>query len=312
MKILVTGGAGFIGSWVAEGFINLGHNVVIVDNLSSGLESNIPRGAKFYPMDINAPEIERVFAEEKFDIVDHHAAQVDLLKSIDNPEKDIESNLLGTLRLLEHSVKYGVKKFIFASSGGAIYNEILGLPSTEELEYFPPSPYGINKLAAEKYIQYFHRMHGLGYIVLRYSNVYGPRQGLSAESGVVSIFTQRMLSNQAISIYGDGNQTRDFLYVEDAVRANTMALNSEIVGVFNISTNKQTSIKELFSYLKALTGYSGFPEYTEGRVGEVKHSWLSNEKAKQVLNFEPIFDLKTGLKRTIEYYRSRVSSAKNR
>ncbi|MGB9561669.1 MAG: NAD-dependent epimerase/dehydratase family protein, partial [bacterium] len=245
MRILVTGGAGFIGSWVAEILLEYGHYVVIVDNLSNGLKSNIPSGAKFYKLDILSDEIDKLFASERFDVVNHHAARIDLFSSKANPDEDIRVNLTGTINLLKHSVKHGVRRFVFASSGGAIYNPEFGLPSKEEYEYAPPSPYGINKLAAEKYILYFNREYGLGYTILRYSNVYGPRQGLSFESGVVSIFARAMLKNDNVVIFGDGTQTRDFVYVEDIARVNRVATEGNFNGTFNISSSKGTTINEL-------------------------------------------------------------------
>ena len=303
MRILVTGGAGFIGSWVAEEFLKKGHKVCIIDNLSTGKEKNIPDGADFVKLDILSDRLEELFREKKFDAVDHHAAQIDLRTSIDNPENDLKANVLATLKLLHLCARYEVKKFIFASSGGAIYSEDLPFPSKEGREHFPPTPYGIHKLTSEKHLNFYSKYYGLNGIVLRYSNIYGPRQRATEESGVVPIFIRQMLNKKEVRIFGDGKQTRDFLYVEDVVQANVLALEKGGSGVFNISSGKETTVNQLFDILAELTDYNRKPVYLPPRKGEVKRSLLDNRRALDVLGFEPSYTIKEGLCRTVESYK---------
>jgi len=234
MKILVTGGAGFIGSHVVDAYLELGHEVVVVDNLSSGSIENLNPKAKFYEMDIRDSDIEDLFKNEKPDVVNHHAAQMDVRKSVEDPIYDADVNIIGSLNLLQNCIKYGVKKFIFASTGGAIYGEQDYFPADEEHPTRPLSPYGVAKLTVEKYLYFYKEVHGLNYVVLRYANIYGPRQNPHGEAGVVAIFTSKMLKGEQPVINGDGFQTRDYTFVGDVVRANVLALSYEKSDVFNI------------------------------------------------------------------------------
>jgi UDP-glucose 4-epimerase len=229
MKILVTGGAGFIGSHVVDAYLELGHEVVVVDNLSSGSIENLNPKAKFYKMDIRDSDIEDLFKNEKPDIVNHHAAQMDVRKSVEDPIYDADVNIIGSLNLLQNCIRYGVKKFIFASTGGAIYGEQDYFPADEEHPTRPLSPYGVAKLTVEKYLYFYKEVHGLNYVVLRYANIYGPRQNPHGEAGVVAIFTSKMLKGEQPVINGDGFQTRDYTFVGDVVRANVLALNYDKV-----------------------------------------------------------------------------------
>ncbi|HZY10966.1 MAG TPA: NAD-dependent epimerase/dehydratase family protein, partial [Bacteroidota bacterium] len=225
MNILVTGGAGFIGSHVADACISSGHSVFIIDDLSMGKREYLNSNAKFLKMDIRDEKVREVFQKEKFDVLIHHAAQMDVRKSVDDPLFDASVNIVGTLNLLENCRSSGVRKFIFASTGGAIYGEQDYFPADETHPVRPCSPYGVSKLSIEKYLNYYHVVYGLNYICLRYANVYGPRQNPHGEAGVVAIFTSKMLSGDQPVINGNGKQTRDYVYVEDVVRANLSALS---------------------------------------------------------------------------------------
>ena len=236
MKILVTGGAGFIGSHIVNAYIDGGHDVIIIDNLSSGEMKLINPKAKFYHLDIHSPEVKTILEKEKITVINHHAAQISVSASVSDPLFDANSNIIGTLQLLQNAVLLDVEKFIFASTGGAMYGEQKTFPASEEHPCQPLSPYAISKLCAEKYINYFGMQHDLNTTVLRYSNVYGPHQNPHGEAGVVAIFCERLLKGQQPIINGDGEQTRDFVYVQDIVKANIIALNLECTGIFNGGT----------------------------------------------------------------------------
>ncbi|HQU74710.1 MAG TPA: NAD-dependent epimerase/dehydratase family protein, partial [Calditrichia bacterium] len=236
MKILITGGAGFIASNVADRYIELGHEVVIVDNLVTGQRENIPEKATFYEMDICDPELAAVFEKEKPEVVNHHAAQLDVRKSVADPIYDANINVLGSLNILQNCAKFGTRKFIFASTGGAIYGEQDYFPADEHHPNQPLSPYGITKLATEKYLYFFNDSYGLTYTILRYANVYGPRQNPHGEAGVVAIFARRMLKGEQPMINGSGEQTRDYVFVGDVVKANELALTGGDNTIFNIGT----------------------------------------------------------------------------
>ena len=230
MKVLVTGGAGFIGSHVTDRLIDAGAEVVVVDNLSSGKRGTVNPRARLHEMDIGAEGIRQLFEQEHFDCVDHHAAQMNVRRSVDDPIFDARVNILGSLNLLQAAVATGVKKFVFASTGGAIYGEQLTFPADETHQTWPMSPYGIAKLSVEKYLAFYHEVYGLSYTALRYANVYGPRQDPHGEAGVVAIFGQRLLAHESAIINGDGEQTRDFVYVDDVVRANVLATTTDLRG----------------------------------------------------------------------------------
>jgi UDP-glucose 4-epimerase len=303
MRILVTGGAGFIGSWVAQRFIEQGHNVSIIDNLLSGKEKNIPTGAKFYKIDIQ-DRLEEIFEKEKPEIVSHHAAQIDVRKSVADPIFDANINILGTINLLENSIKYNIKKFIFASSGGVIYGEANFIPTAETAEVNIFSPYGASKRSAEIYLQYYKNIYNLRFVALRYGNVYGPRQDPHGEAGVIAIFTQKMLQGQTPSIFGNGNQIRDYVYVEDVAKANLLALDYEGEhSIFNIGTSRGTQVNELYKKIANLIGFKNSPHYTAPRKGELQESALDSELAKKHLIWSPSVMLDEGLKKTVDYFK---------
>lgn len=306
MKILVTGGAGFIGSQVVDRYLAEGHQVVIVDDLSTGQIKNVNPQARFYNLDICHPELEDIFAQEKPEIVNHHAAQIDVRKSVQDPLFDARVNIMGMVNLLEKSLRHGVTKFIFASSGGAIYGEQPeGTdPPDENTPLHPLSPYGVAKATGELYLYYYQAIHNLSYVALRYGNVYGPRQDPFGEAGVVAIFTKKLLSNGQPLINGDGKQTRDYVYVEDVVEANLHALNPSVCGPFNIGTGIEVSVNELFRRLLAITGKSVPEVHGPPKAGEQRRSVLNCQKAANFLKWRPRVSLTEGLKRTVEYFKS--------
>lgn len=308
MKILVTGGAGFIGSHVVDFYIKEGHDVLIVDNLSSGRRENINPRAKFEEVDIrDFEELKKVFDAFKPEIVNHHAAQISVVYSMQNPKLDIDINIKGTLNLLELTREFKVKKFIFASTGGALYGEPEKLPCDEAHPILPLAPYGIDKEAAEHYIRIYSNAYKLDYVILRYANVYGPRQDPFGEAGVVAIFTERMLEDKECFIFGNGEQKRDFVFVEDVANANLLALKytpqNDTLPIFNIGTGKLTSVNNLFKTLSNLLGYKKEPVYKPKREGEVFEISLDSKKAKKHLKWEPIYSLNKGLEITVNWFK---------
>ncbi len=303
MKVLVTGGAGFIGSHIVDRLLEDGYEVVIVDDLSSGKERNINKRAKFYKVNIQASELESIFQKEQPDYVDHHAAQIDVRRSVSDPVFDAKINVLGTINILKNCIEHKVKKVIFASSGGAVYGEQEVFPASETHPLRPISPYGITKLVAEHYLYYYKAVYGLDYVSLRYANVYGPRQDPFGEAGVVAIFIQKMLNKEQPTINGDGEQTRDFVYVEDVVNANILAIkNNSPVNIFNIGTGKETTINQMFHYLKENINSSFGEKHGLAKQGEQLRSVLDCTMAKEFLRWEPRVDLLNGLKITCEYF----------
>lgn len=303
MKILVTGGAGFIGSHVADAFIEQGHEVVIVDNLSMGRMENVNPQAKFVNMNIQDPQIAELFENEGFDVVNHHAAQMDVRLSVADPIFDAQNNIFGTINLLQAAQKNGVKKIIFISSGGAIYGEQDYFPADEEHPTRPLSPYGITKLTGEKYVQFYQHVYNLNFVILRYANVYGPRQNPKGEAGVVAIFSSRMLTGGQPVINGDGLQTRDYVFVRDVVNANLKALDYEESNYFNIGTGIETTVNELFHELNHLTNANAKEVHRAAQPGEQMRSVLNIEKAKKILNWTPQISLNEGLAKTVEYFK---------
>ena len=256
MKILITGGAGFIASHVTDKYIEEGHDVVIVDNLTTGKEININPKAKFYKIDIQ-DDLDVIFKTEKPDIVNHHAAQMNVRVSVDNPIKDAKTNIMGLINLLKTSVKYNVKKFIFVSSGGVVYSEDNIFPIKETGKKEPKSPYGITKYTGEQYVKFFAKTYGLKYSILRYSNVYGPRQNPKGEAGVISIFSTLMLKNEQPIIFGDGLQLRDYVYVQDVVELNVKVLTMGDNEPYNVGTSVETDVNQIFDFIKEITEYQG-------------------------------------------------------
>lgn len=305
-KIIVTGGAGFIGSHIADKYIDEGHEVTVIDNLSTGRKKNINPKAKFYHADIRDRGIEDIFKKDRPEIINHHAAQMDVRKSTENPYFDADVNILGTIGLLEKSVKYGVKKFIFASSGGAIYGEQNVFPASEDHQTFPLSPYGVSKLAGEKYIYYYSTNFGLEYISLRYSNVYGPRQNPEGEAGVIAIFIGKLLRGEQPVVNGDGEQTRDYVYVGDVVDANLRVTMKNVKGGFNIGTEIETSVNTVLSKLIGITGSDLKGVHGPPKKGEQRRSVLECSKAKEMFGWRPEVTLEEGLRRTVDYFRKAI------
>ncbi len=303
MNILVTGGAGFIGSNVCDEYRSLGHKVFVVDNLSNSENSFLNADDIFYKRDIYSDDLESIFKENRIDVINHHAAQINLRDSIVNPINDLRINVEGTLNLLQLAVRYKVNKFIFASSGGAIYGEQEYFPADEKHIVQPISPYGISKATIEKYLNFYNSFFGLNYVVLRYSNAFGDRQGNSGESGVVSIFIKNILSGKPSTINGEGTNTRDYIYVKDIVKANVKALNYGTSDVFNISSGIETDLNSLAEQIKQLSdpGYTFL--HTEGIRGEQCRSCLDNTKAKKLLDWSPEFTLKEGLELTYKWFK---------
>lgn len=302
-KVLVTGGAGFIASHIADRYISEGYDVVVVDDLSSGKVENLNPKAVFYKIDIRDKGISAIFEKERPEIVNHHAAQMDVRRSVADPVFDAEVNILGMLNLLQNSVRYGAKKFVFASSGGAVYGEQDIFPAPESHQTNPVSPYGISKLAGEKYLFYYKEVHGLDYVALRYANVYGPRQNPHGEAGVVAIFTTKLLKGEQPVINGDGRQTRDYVYVRDVVEANWQATIRDFCGPVNIGTGVETDVNELFMNLVKLTGSDAKEVHGPAKAGEQKRSVIDNRKASDVLGWRPKVELDEGLRETVEFFK---------
>jgi UDP-glucose 4-epimerase len=317
MKILVTGGCGFIGSHVTDLFVNNGHEVVIVDDLSSGNLENKNEKARFYSADICGPVIDSIIREEKPDIIDHHAAQISVPQSVRDPLGDAEVNIKGTLRLLELSRVCGVRKFIFSSTGGAIYGEANSVPTSEEYVPQPASPYAISKFACEHYIRFYGVHHGLDYVILRYSNVYGPRQIPHGEAGVVAIFTEALFKKDLPTLYyfpgePDG-MVRDYCYVKDIAAANLLAVKTDKRGMYNIGTGRGTTTRELyFGIIRALrqkgvdlTPAFDHPNTGGAREGDIRVSTLNTGRAQADLGFSTAFPLDAGLDETVAWYLSK-------
>ncbi len=303
MKILVTGGAGFIGSHIVDKYVELGNDVVVIDNLSTGRIQNLNPKAKFYQMDIADEKIIEIFAREKFDIVNHQAAQIDVRISVNDPTFDAKTNIIGSLNVYESAKKTGVKKIIFASSGGAIYGEQVNFPAIETDPTEPLSPYGITKLVNEKYLNYYRLVHNIDFVALRYANVYGPRQNFMGEAGVVAIFIYKMLTNAQPIINGDGFNTRDYIYISDVVEANVIALKENCSGIFNIGTGIEHNVNYVFNKLKELTGSNCSELHGEPKAGEQRRSVISYQKIQNAFGWIPKVDFETGLAMTVEYFK---------
>jgi UDP-glucose 4-epimerase len=304
MKVLVTGGAGFIGSHVVDALIKQGYQVAMVDNLSTGRLENINPAATFYQVDICSPELEKIFEKERPELVNHQAAQTVIQKSMEDPVFDAKQNILGSLNLILQCLRFGVKKIAYASSGGAVYGEPKYRPADESHPVGPISYYGISKHTVEHYLHLSHLEDSLSYVVLRYSNVYGPRQSPKGEAGVVAIFTSQMLQGKRPTIFGKGDKTRDYVYVSDVVTANLLAMERGENGVYNIGTGVETSDQEIFDLLAELTGYQGNPHYAPVRKGEIYRICLDYSKARKAIGWQPQFLLREGLTETVNYYRS--------
>jgi UDP-glucose 4-epimerase len=306
---LVTGGVGFIGSHLVDRLLSLGYKVVVVDNLTTGKAKNLNPAAAFHHSDITQASVDEVFQRERPNLVFHLAAQVSVAQSTRDPVGDARINLLGTLHLLEVARRYEIEKFIYSSTGGALYGEPETNPCTEEHPIVPLSPYGVSKYQAEQYLELYHRLYRLNYTTLRYGNVYGPRQDPHGEAGVVAIFAQAMLEGMATQIFGDGGQERDFIYVDDVVEANVCAITRGDGQAFNIGTGEGTSVTRIFQALRDIIGYDRAPVYRPPRLGEVYRISLDWGKAARELGWTPRVGLEEGLRRTVEYFRRAAKAA---
>lgn len=306
MKILVTGGAGFIGSNIVDAYVERGHEVHVLDDLSTGQRRNLNARATLHELDIAKPEAARLVEAIKPDVLSHHAAQMDVRHSVADPAFDARVNIIGFINLLEGAKNAGVRKVIFASSGGAVYGEQNVFPAGEEHRTEPASPYGVSKRAGELYLSYYHQAFGLPYIALRYANIYGPRQSAKGEAGVVAIFLSLLLAGKNPVINGDGRQTRDYVYVGDVVAANVAALESSFVGPINIGTGVETDVVQIFQSLRDAVGSSIDARHGPAKPGEQRRSCLDARRAVEVLGWRPQMALAEGLRRTAAYYRENV------
>ena len=299
VRVLLTGGAGFIGSHVADRLINGGHEVAIVDDLSTGKRENVSEGVKLYVRNVRSGCAE-VFEEFRPRALCHQAAQMDVRRSVREPDFDADVNVLGTVRLLQNCVRYGVEKVVFASTGGAVYGQQQEFPAAEDHPQYPLSPYGVSKLAGERYLHFYGVQYGLSYAALRYANVYGPRQDPHGEAGVVAIFSENLAAGRASTINGTGEQTRDYVYVGDVARSNVLALEGEgPPGAYNIGTGVETSVNELYERMCRLLGRNLPPDRGPQPPGEQARSSVDPSKAGRLLNWYPEVDLTTGLKETL-------------
>lgn len=308
MKILVTGGAGFIGSHIVDRLILEGYEVVVVDNLIGGRREQVNPYATFYKADLMDPSLVDILQHERPQVISHQAAQINVSHSVRNPIEDATINILGSLNLLESARKCGTEKVIYASSGGAIYGEPNYLPCDEEHPIRPLSPYGVSKHTVEQYLLMYQQVYGMNFIALRYGNVYGPRQNTAGEAGVISIFSQRMLKAEEIHIFGNGEQTRDFIYVTDIAEANLLSIREGNSQSLNIGTGVGTSVNEVFKRLQDITRYEHQPVHIESRPGEVFAIHLTYNKAASILNWKPKINLLEGLERTAAFFRTQVEN----
>lgn len=307
-RVLVTGGAGFIGSHIAEAYLREGWEVVVLDDLSRGQESNVPKGARFVRADIRSPEARQSIATGRFDVLNHHAAQIDVRVSVDRPSFDSHINVVGFVNLLEGAGEGGVRRVIFASSGGVVYGDPAVIPTPETAPKLPVSPYGVSKLAGEYYMRALAALRGFEGIPLRYANVFGPRQDPKSEAGVVSIFVSRLLAGQSLTIFGDGRQTRDYVFVKDVARASVLAASVAIPRnggfdgpAFNIATSVQRNVLDLAASVGQVLGRKPELEYDQPRPGELLRSALDVSKAKKVLGWTPQYVFEDGLRELVDW-----------
>jgi len=303
LRVLVTGGAGFIGSNIADALVAHGHTVLVVDDLSSGRKENVPAAASLVELDIRSPDLRSVVESFRPDVLCHHAAQIDVRRSVADPSYDAEVNVVGTLRLLEHCRAAGTRRILFASTGGAIYGEQEVFPVTETHPARPISPYGVAKLSAEHYLHYYSVEHGLRSTCLRYANVYGPRQNPHGEAGVVAIFTNKLLAGETPVINGTGEQTRDFVFVGDVVQANVLALEKDLVGTYNVGTGVETSVNALYECIRQTLGSDEGALHVPGKPGEQLRSSLDSSALTRATGWRPATGLDAGIARTVAYFR---------
>jgi UDP-glucose 4-epimerase len=309
MRILVTGGAGFIGSHVVDAFVAAGHQVSVLDDLSTGLRENLNRQARFHQLDVQDAAVADVFRRERPELLCHHAAQMDVRRSVADPVFDARVNLVGLLNLMEHGRQHGLKRVLFASTGGAIYGEQDVYPAPETHKTEPVSPYGVAKLASERYLFFYWVAYGISYAALRYANVYGPRQNPHGEAGVVAIFSEKLLRGEQPVINGDGRQTRDYIHVSDLVRANLAAAQSDYTGALNLGTGVEIDVNTLFAHLVRLCGSPAREQHGPAKPGEQQRSVIDNALARRVLGWQPEIALQDGLRQTVEFFRARLNAA---
>ncbi|MFH1140820.1 MAG: NAD-dependent epimerase/dehydratase family protein [Chloroflexota bacterium] len=302
-KALVTGGAGFIGSHLVDRLVQDGSRVAVVDNLATGRRENVHPSALFHCVDLRAPDLAEVFGKERPQVVFHLAAQTSVVRSVEEPAEDARNNILGSINLLEQCRRFGVERFIYSSTGGALYGEPEKLPCAETHPVRPLSPYGASKYAVEIYVHYFGRLAGFRYTILRYGNVYGPRQDPHGEAGVIAMFAKRMLEGREVVIFGDGNQERDFVYVSDVVEANVKTLEQEENESYNIGTGTGTSVNTVFERLAQIVNYDKPPRYEPPRPGEVYKIYLDVRKARRSLGWVAEVDLEAGVRLTVKHLR---------
>ena len=314
-RVLVTGGAGFIGSHIADAYLAAGEDVWIVDNLSSGRRENVPSKAEFLELDIRDDDVRSLFQEVRFDLVNHHAAQIDVRTSVLDPMKDASINVHGLLNLTEAAMEVGVQRFIYVSSGGVVYGEPEELPTPETAPKSPLSPYGVTKRTGEHYLYYYQAIRGLEYVALRYANVFGPRQDPHGEAGVVAIFCDRLLSGEPLTIFGEGEQTLDYVYVGDVVAANMLAsdtLMAEGIGLdtraFNVGTGSRTSVNQLADMLESIAGNPCGRNRQPARPGELRHSALNSGRLRKC-GWAPAHTLEEGLRETFDYIANQRAGA---
>ncbi len=311
-KVLVTGGAGFIGSHLVDGLLDNGYDVAVVDNLSSGQLRNLNHQATFHHAELNDVRLTQIIQRERPEIVFHLAAQSSVRRSAIDPVADADSNVMGTIRLIAAAAAEGVEKFIFSSTGGAIYGDPETIPCDEDTPVNPLTPYALSKYVGEQYLELFNETYGLDYTILRYANVYGPGQNPDGEAGVIAIFAGMMLSERRPQIYGDGLQKRDFVYVSDVVKANLAAVNRGDGRTYNIGTGQQVSIARIYELLREITGFDQEPDYRPRRTGEVLNIALDSTRAEKELKWTAEVSLEEGLERSVEYVRASLSQRTSR
>ena len=308
MRILITGGAGFIASHVADAYLAAGHEVEIIDDLSSGRKENVASKAVLHEMDIRSDGVDALLKEGKFDVVSHHAAQMDVRRSVADPQFDASVNVLGGLNIFEAARKHGVKKIIFASTGGAIYGEQDYFPADEDHPTRPLSPYGITKLSTEKYLFYYKEVYGIDSVTLRYANIYGPRQNPHGEAGVVAIFASKLIKGEQPLINGTGKQTRDYTFVGDVAQANVLALTYEGSDVFNVGTGIEHDVNYLFTHLSKALRPDCPEQHAEAKAGEQQRSVITSEKMFRTFGWRPMMGLDQGLAKTAAWFKEHVTA----
>jgi len=306
MKILVTGGAGFIGSHVVDGYVEAGHDVVVVDDLSSGKRENLNPAARFEQLDIRDPKTADLIRDERPDVLNHHAAQMDVRRSVADPVFDAQVNVLGTIGLLEAGRQAGVRKVLFVSSGGAVYGEQETFPAPESHSTWPVSPYGVSKRSGELYAFFYQAAYGMPFVAFRYANVYGPRQDPHGEAGVVAIFSGKMLRGEPVTVNGDGKQTRDYVFVGDVARMSRLALETEATGPVNVGTGIETDVNTLAAALLEASGGDSEMRHGPAQPGEQRRSVVDATRAAEEFGWHPEVSLREGLRQTVEFFRARL------